>query len=198
VKIKVYVIDLEIPPAVKRLWIRVGGPLVLLLAFASVVDAAPPHTFMPNDILHATDLMTDFNNLDSRVTALEARLSGNGQYNLDATYCGATAGTSGNVGGYAGASALCQAACGNKLTAHVCTAPELVRSVVLGASSIPEGRYASGLVSFLASDNPMLPYHVDDCSAFTSSAPTDTGLYYLAPTYDEGYCDTSFPILCCN
>jgi microcystin-dependent protein len=72
VKIKVYVIDLEIPPAVKRLWIRVGGPLVFLLAFASVVDAAPPHTFVPNDILHAADLMTDFNNLDTRVSALEA------------------------------------------------------------------------------------------------------------------------------
>jgi hypothetical protein len=72
VKLKVVVIDLEMPPALKRrLWL---GATVLTLACASLVYAAPAHVWSNGDALTAEHLNAAFGDLDTRLTKVEGRL----------------------------------------------------------------------------------------------------------------------------
>ena len=72
-KLKIYVIDFEIPARVKA-WVLRLGILALLLGSAAVAIAAGPlHVWATGDTLQATDLNGAFKNLDDRVIALEAQ-----------------------------------------------------------------------------------------------------------------------------
>jgi hypothetical protein len=67
-KLKVYVIDWEIPPRGKRWGLRVGIPLGLLLGGGAIAWAAGLHTWANGDTLNATDLNGNFTNLQGQIT----------------------------------------------------------------------------------------------------------------------------------
>jgi hypothetical protein len=69
-KLKVYVVDVELPPRVKRWAWRIGG-LLLVLGAAAVALAAPLRTWKTGDVLQADDLNANFSALGARITALE-------------------------------------------------------------------------------------------------------------------------------
>jgi hypothetical protein len=70
VKIKIVVIDLEIPPRVKRWALRIAVPAAVV-AGSAIAYASVPVPFTAGSPLKAVDLMADFNSLDTRVTTLE-------------------------------------------------------------------------------------------------------------------------------
>lgn len=63
-KLKVYVIDLDISPRVKKWGLRIGIPAVVL-SFAAMAFAAPLHVWNNGDALHATDLNGNFSSVES-------------------------------------------------------------------------------------------------------------------------------------
>jgi hypothetical protein len=71
VKIKIVVIDLEIPPRVKRWAIRVGIPAAVVAGLGAIAYASVPISFIAHGPLTAADLNADFNSLDGRVSLLE-------------------------------------------------------------------------------------------------------------------------------
>ena len=74
-KIKVYVIDMEIPPRAKRWALRVGIPAGLIAGAGAIAFAAVPKTWNSGDVLTAADLNGNFTNLDSRLTTLQSQLA---------------------------------------------------------------------------------------------------------------------------
>jgi hypothetical protein len=70
-KIKVVVVDLEIPLRVKKWLVRLGVGGGLLLGGGAVAWAATLHSWSDGDTLNATDLNANFSALDARITALE-------------------------------------------------------------------------------------------------------------------------------
>ena len=69
-KLKIVVVDFEIPMRVKKWAIRAGIPAVILTV-AAVAWAAPLHTWSTGDALNATDLNGNFANLQAQVTTPE-------------------------------------------------------------------------------------------------------------------------------
>jgi hypothetical protein len=69
-KINVYTIDLETPRWLRKA-IAYVAPVVLVCG-AGIAYAKVPHTFQSHQVLTASDLNDNFNNFDSRVSALEA------------------------------------------------------------------------------------------------------------------------------
>jgi hypothetical protein len=75
VKIKVVVVDLELPAHWKRRLLRLGLP-ALIVGGAAMAYAAPTHIWANGDALTAEDLNATFNNLDARLSAVEAASPG--------------------------------------------------------------------------------------------------------------------------
>jgi hypothetical protein len=71
-KLKVYVVDVELSPRVKK-WAWRMGALLLVLGGAAVALAGPLHTWKTGDVLNADDLNRSFSDLDGRTTALEGK-----------------------------------------------------------------------------------------------------------------------------
>jgi hypothetical protein len=69
-KVKVYVIDLEIPPRVKKWGLRLGIPLGVLLGGGAIAWAAGLHTWNNGDTLNASDLNGNFAQLQNEITSL--------------------------------------------------------------------------------------------------------------------------------
>jgi hypothetical protein len=70
VKLKVYVIDLEVPARVKKWILRVGISVVLLGGAAVAVAAADPlHMWATGETLQAADLNGNFSNLQAQISA---------------------------------------------------------------------------------------------------------------------------------
>jgi hypothetical protein len=204
-KLKVYVVDLEIPPRAKRWALRLGIP-ALALGIAAVALAAPPvHTWAATDTLTASDLNGNFSALDTRIAALEsghlvAHKNGK-QYSLGATYCGFTAPTTGafssaggTLTGYAAAKDLCEkvAGCGQSPSAHMCTASELLLTTGLGIQPIA-GWFSGGLYQAEAKI-------IYDCSGWTSANPGEGGESWnpVPNSPSANVCSTSTPVLCCD
>jgi hypothetical protein len=70
-KLKIVIVDLEIPPRVKRWILRIGAPLAVLLTGGALANASLPVTFTAGQTLTAANLMNDLNSLDGRITALQ-------------------------------------------------------------------------------------------------------------------------------
>lgn len=68
-KLKVYVVDLEISPRIKRWMLRLSVPAVLLLG--TVAYAALPKTWTQGETLTAANLNANFKNLDDRLVSAE-------------------------------------------------------------------------------------------------------------------------------
>ena len=73
-KIKIVVIDLEIPSRVRKWALRVGIPVGVLLGEGAVAWAAGLHTWKQGDTLNAADLNGNFSALDARLTTVEGRV----------------------------------------------------------------------------------------------------------------------------
>jgi hypothetical protein len=74
-KLKLVVVDLEMPAHVEKWSVRIGLPLAILFGGSAVAWAAGLHTWNPGDTLFAGDLNANFAGLDTRITALEAPIS---------------------------------------------------------------------------------------------------------------------------
>jgi hypothetical protein len=72
-KLKIYVLDLEVPAHTKRRAIFVGIPLAVILGGAALVYAGVPNTFTTGDVLSAQLMNANFSALDSRLTTLETK-----------------------------------------------------------------------------------------------------------------------------
>jgi hypothetical protein len=66
-KIKVYVVDFEIPPRVKRWGLRIGIPVAVLLGGGAVAYAAGLVTWSQGQTLNASDLNNNFSYLQSEI-----------------------------------------------------------------------------------------------------------------------------------
>jgi hypothetical protein len=75
VKLKVVIVDLELPASLKRRALRIGMPL-LIVCSAAIAYAAPARIWANGDALTAEDLNAGFANLDTRLSALEAGSTG--------------------------------------------------------------------------------------------------------------------------
>jgi hypothetical protein len=219
-KLKIVIVDLEIPPRVKRWGIRIGIPAVLLVGAGAVAVASVPTVWTGGQVLTAAALNANFTALDARITALEALPAqvtalqaqtavtiGSVSYSVGATkYCGvgptSTAGaiSYNGVTGYAGAKAMCQASlgCGMSPTAHMCTADELIRSSQLGAAPSATGWYAAGVYSEVTTTPVVEP--AGDCDGWTTASGTALGADWESGPSFAVYtsCSGSYPILCCN
>jgi hypothetical protein len=202
-KIKVYVVDLEIPRRVKRWSLLVGVPLGLLFGVVAIAYASLT-TFKAGDPLSATTMNANFADLNTRLTAVEslvAKATADGGYSLGATYCGSTAATEGAFSGpgaltgYAAAKAQCQSVSGCSATAaHMCTTDEIARTEQLSVAIPVSGWYSTALSYADWTTNRT---GADDCNAWqwnTSWNGVDGG---IAVPF-TGNCNTSLPILCCN
>src|SRR5215471_6848387 len=97
------VVDVQIPPPIRRVFAAVVAPFFLLVAFGSTVDAAPP-SFASGETLSATKVNGAFGEMDARLAKVEARLDSAGKFSVGATFCGATLGaTPGDLSGLGGA-----------------------------------------------------------------------------------------------
>jgi hypothetical protein len=74
-KLKVVVVDLEIPARTKRLALKIGIPLAVLVGGGAVAWASNLHTWNTGDTLQATDLNGNFTNLQAQITALQTQLA---------------------------------------------------------------------------------------------------------------------------
>lgn len=217
-KLKVYVVDLEISKAAKRKALVVGIPTAMLL-MGGVALATVPHTFTNGEVLNASDLNDDLSGLDTRVTAVETKRPtktvGGVSYSLDAVYCGKTAATTGAVtsgvlSGWPATKALCESACSSP-SAHLCTGDELSRSAQLGVHT-ENGAYGSGDAYYAVSSSTTTLGNFD-CMGFTNGTSTafNANMANYWPFWfgtgnatfpnvpaPVNTCDQMQPLLCCD
>ncbi len=75
-KLKLVIVDLEIPKHVKRRMLRIGLPVAVLLICGGVVLAAGLHTWSDGDTLASTDLNGNFSALQDQITSQGTSLGG--------------------------------------------------------------------------------------------------------------------------
>ena len=73
-KLKIVIVDFEIPPRIKKLGLQVL-PVALLVGVSALAFASVPKTWNAGDALKAADLNSNFASLDSRVSAIETAAS---------------------------------------------------------------------------------------------------------------------------
>ena len=182
-KLKIVVVDFEIPPRVKLWALRIGIPVALVGAGA-IAHAAIP--FKTGDMLQAADLNTLAGG------RLVAAINGK-SYSVGATkYVAQTVDTytGALVGKYAGAKALCETAA-TSMSAHMCTAEELNRSAQAGIA-MPTGWYSSMFGPGGATDI------TRDCQGW-NTAVTETGPVWVNGGFPSNQpCSASYAVLCCD
>jgi hypothetical protein len=72
-KVKIVVVDLEIPPGVKKWGLRVGIPLAVVLGGGAAAYAAGLVTWTDGQMLTAADLNANFAYVTGQITALQTR-----------------------------------------------------------------------------------------------------------------------------
>jgi hypothetical protein len=194
VKIKVYVVDLEIPARVKRWGLRIGIPAALVVGAGALAYASVPKTWNSNDVLLASDLNNDFAALDRKARFVGSTDAGVSYSVGFTTYCGSTTQTTPSLGGYVLTKAACQSACGGSGSAHLCSTEETLRSVEVGLS-VPSGWVQQG--DPIASGS----YQIQDCEGFQTAQAASYGAYWAALPAGEmsiSPCSTAMSALCCD
>lgn len=74
-KLKLMIIDLELPPRLKRMALRLGIAGLVGAGGVGVAWASVPHTFSAGQTLKASELNDNFAAMETRVAELEARLA---------------------------------------------------------------------------------------------------------------------------
>jgi hypothetical protein len=192
-KLKLVVVDFEIPPRVRR--------AMLLVLFVVVCAGAVPYTFTTGDVLSSKAVNANFDDLDKRigagrfVTTNDAGVS----YSTGLTvYCGATAAvngaiTSGAKTGYAAAKAQCESVPGCSPSAHMCETSEVVRSAQLGVSIAP-GWISTGVNN--AAQSGISP--VGDCLGWTIGDGTQQAVTWASTFPGWTPCNMPNKIVCCD
>jgi hypothetical protein len=202
-KIKVYVVDFELAPVVRRWWWRLGAGVVALCGITAIAYAVTlPKTFKDGDTLSAADLNASFR-------AVSVLTYNGSSYSVGATkFCGATTTHyTGNLGGYAGAKQACETACASP-TSHMCMPEEMVRSAAVGVPMQGvNGWVSTGVLVTEGTDQ--LTY-VGDCgTSYGSNAPAWTrtnaatqgrvaGANWADGAFSYDLCTSSYSILCCD
>jgi hypothetical protein len=75
VKIKIVVVDLEIPPRAKRAALGIGLPIALLAGASAIAYAGVPKVWTAGEPLKAAELNQDLAGLDQRLSSLESAAS---------------------------------------------------------------------------------------------------------------------------
>ena len=70
-RVKIVIVDLEIPPSVNRWGMRHGIPAIAVAA-GGIAYASLPHTFASGEVLTSANLNADLQNLDGRLATVEA------------------------------------------------------------------------------------------------------------------------------
>src|SRR3954469_7233796 len=137
-------IEFELKPGTAR---RIGvvAATLVVLGLTAVVYANQIH-FSSGQTLTAAQLNGNFDELYA--AAAKPTIVKNGKsISIGGSYCGVSATTynGGEVGGYTGAKATCEAACATT-TAHMCDAAEINRSKQLGIT-MPDGPWVATFTS---------------------------------------------------
>lgn len=137
-------------------------------------------------------------NVGIGTTAPTQKLSVNGRISSSVigSYCGSSTATTGNIGGYPAAKALCETACGNA-NAHMCTAHEIGISAQLGISMAAGAWYSSNtLHSFVEGASSRATF---DCDGWNNNSASLWGPEILnsAGRPDANLCNESHPVACC-
>ncbi|MDZ4726884.1 MAG: hypothetical protein SH817_12060 [Leptospira sp.] len=138
-----------------------------------------------------------FINTSSQANSATLTINGRISSSTLGVYCGTTSATyTGNIGGYATAKSLCEAAsvC-NNVNAHMCSAHELTISRQLGIS-ISGNTWFSSHAYWVGAD-PVI--FVTDCEGWTSNSASIGGSFNNpSSTYGSwNYCSNSYRIACC-
>ena len=193
-KLKVIVIDVQIPRALKR------AALLVLLTLG--LAAAVPYTFTTGDILSSKAVNANFADLDSRlasgrfVTTNDAGVSYSTGFT---TYCGKSASVTGAFAsgakvGFAAAKAQCESVPGCSPSAHMCTSEEIVRTSQMGYPT-GNGWFSTGTTNGAASAP------INDCQGWRVGDGTQQGSLWTGTGSEfVGWigCNTAEPILCCD
>lgn len=175
--------------------------VVLSAACATAVKATPD---LYVDVRVGTESLLPRPRVGAAPYALEAdtarrtvRTVGGERYSSGGGFCGATAvAQDGDMGGYAGAKALCEAVASCSSSAHMCTTDEIIRHKALGQTH-PQGWFASGVWV------PSGGIQVKDCDAWTDNGSGRAGMAFAASSSTEpgpfsAVCNTTYPVLCCD
>src|SRR5262245_32859831 len=75
-KLKLVIVDLEIPQNVKKRLVRIGVPIAVVLICGGVALAAGLHTWSDGDALTSADLNGNFSALQDQITTQSTSLGG--------------------------------------------------------------------------------------------------------------------------
>lgn len=207
-KLKVYVIDVQVPR-----WLKPSKSIVAACALLAVVGATsfvraePKNTFKANELVSAAKLNENFSSLDTRLAAVEQRGGGG-------TFCGASSATTGTfadptgsgANGYRAAKLICEGVAGCGPTAHMCDGYEIAHSAELGRlAGVPANSYwvKSPIYTAIGAANNR------DCVGWRSSTVDEYGGAWginvnggptLALLIQPGQnkCDVPVPVACCK
>lgn len=159
--------------------------LVALPSFSSPLDLPAP--FESGTPISADDMNERFAELYTEV---------NRQRHRSGEYCGmSTVISDASLGGYAGATALCQSAPGcSPDTAHFCTAPELIASLSSG-TTLPEN---GGWVATGYADYDGGTAGTNDCEGFTEGTEGFNGVVWNGYRAQSAGCSLQEPVMCCD
>jgi hypothetical protein len=164
---------IDVTPGTARR-IAIVGTTVILVGVAAVAYASQIR-FTSGQTLTAADLNNNFDELYARTGS--------------SSFCAATPGTYTGiqVGGYAGAKALCTATCGSP-AGRMCTEHDVL-SIAQGAA-FPKGWYAAPGAGGTSSD----------CARWASSDNTVRGTFWEPSIlgFQVATCDTPLAVLCCK
>ena len=125
------------------------------------------------------------------------------QFRLNASPCGTTAPTTGDIGGYVGTKDACEAVSSCEAGAHMCTADEVTRFLATGGTlpgAPPDVFWVQNGVRNVTGG-----LTVSDCRGWTSGEqPWMGGAWHISPDQPPAtlpafsVCDAQWPILCCD
>lgn len=181
------VIQLRLPRPGRRGW--AAAALAVSLVGAAAVYADVQWTpFAQGEKLSSAKMNMNLKAMADAIAALQ------GQGGPGVSYCGTSAKVqNGMLGGYVAANKLCQPACQNAQSAHVCRNDEIGR-IASGGTMLADGAYATFATDFYQSGG------TADCYGFGSSdlhaAVAAWQANLQSPTIVV--CNTAFVLHCCK
>ncbi|MDZ4726632.1 MAG: hypothetical protein SH817_10775 [Leptospira sp.] len=179
----------------------------LTMGLLAVTISGTVKSWSDGDRLTANDLNTTIESLKTAIESIpnwtkngttavyndgSVTINGKISSSVLGTYCGLSVSTTGNVGGYAAAKALCVTACGNS-NAHMCSGHEIAISQQLGINVGTNAWFASYVRATIGAQD------VNDCGTGFNSALASDGALVIASGsgVQDSPCNVSRPIACC-
>ncbi len=189
---------------IRRFVLFIAVPIAMVLVTAFVARAMGKDDDLSwiasGQKVSATSFHTVLNDIQGRLDTLENAPAP--QVNLP-VFCAATATLyDGGPGGYRMASLHCQdmndaQGCGGASSAHMCTAQELLHTVMtMGDAAIQtEGWYSTGVFSINAAQSSS---PIQDCGGWQSNSSMQAGPDWASGTPQWSTCNNKHSILCCK